>query len=467
MSNVTIMGGSISGLLTALLLAEDGHDVTVLERDAAAPPSGAQAAWDDWERKGVRQFHLGHYFLPAFRIELERELPEVVSELEAIGALRINLIDSIPEEFHGGRRDTDATYEVLTGRRPVVEAAIAHVAERHERISIRRGTPVVRIIVEPSGIDHIAGVVTDSGEEFRSDLLIDASGRLSPMVRLLNEAGSTPPVDDGEDSGFVYYGRSFKSADGSLPFAFGGPISVQDSVSVLTLVADHGHWFVGIVASGKDKPLRALSDEETWTRVVQSYPLVAHWVDGEPVTPVEVMGRIEDRIRHYVVDGKPVVTGVAAVGDAWSCTNPSVGRGSSVALLHAVQLRDQLREDPTADPVGWALSWNARTAEHIEPWYYDTIVPDRLRRLQIEAQAAGESFETDDPWWNFEEKVQAAAIGDGDLLRIVIDNGLMIKRKDQIMSDTALVDRVMSMDADVGEPPPGPNRAELIELITQ
>jgi 2-polyprenyl-6-methoxyphenol hydroxylase-like FAD-dependent oxidoreductase len=43
-----------------------------------------------------------------------------------------------------------------------------------------------------------------------------------------------------------------------------------------------------------------------------------------------------------VVDGEPVITGLAALGDAWACTNPSLGRGASIGLLHACALRDLL-----------------------------------------------------------------------------------------------------------------------------
>ena len=54
------------------------------------------------------------------------------------------------------------------------------------------------------------------------------------------------------------------------------------------------------------------------------------------------MAKIEDRIRSLVVDGRPVATGVLTVGDSWACTNPSVGRGISIGMLHAVALRDTL-----------------------------------------------------------------------------------------------------------------------------
>ena len=63
------------------------------------------------------------------------------------------------------------------------------------------------------------------------------------------------------------------------------------------------------------------------------------------------MGGVVDRSRRLVVDGEPVVTGVALVGDAWACTNPSLGRGMTLALLQAHRLPAVLRahgEDPRA-----------------------------------------------------------------------------------------------------------------------
>jgi glycine/D-amino acid oxidase-like deaminating enzyme len=76
--NVVVIGGGLVGLSTAMLLARDGHHVTVLERDPAPPPAPADA-WRDWERRGVNQFRLPHAFLPRFRQLLDAELPDVPS----------------------------------------------------------------------------------------------------------------------------------------------------------------------------------------------------------------------------------------------------------------------------------------------------------------------------------------------------------------------------------------------------
>ena len=66
------------------------------------PPTGDEA-WDSWERKGVNQFRMIHYFLPRFRQIVEAELPAVVAALDADGVLRLNPIAGGPAEMTGAR----------------------------------------------------------------------------------------------------------------------------------------------------------------------------------------------------------------------------------------------------------------------------------------------------------------------------------------------------------------------------
>ena len=55
MAAIVVCGGGLIGLCAGLMLAEDGHGVTVLEPDPADPPGTPAAAWDDWRTKWVRK----------------------------------------------------------------------------------------------------------------------------------------------------------------------------------------------------------------------------------------------------------------------------------------------------------------------------------------------------------------------------------------------------------------------------
>jgi 2-polyprenyl-6-methoxyphenol hydroxylase-like FAD-dependent oxidoreductase len=414
----------------------------------------------------VNQFRLLHYFLPRFRQTIEAELPDLVVALEADGALRTNPVLAMPDEFNGGARPDDERFTSLTGRRPVVEAAIARVVAAEPGIEVRRGTAVQGLLTgepEQPGVPHVVGVVTDGGEELGADLVVDASGRRSALPRWLTDLGGRAPEEELADSGFVYYGRHYRSPDGSLPFAFGPPLQPYDSVSLLTLPADNGTWSVALITSAADPTLRAVRDVDTWDRVVKSYPLIAHWLDGQPITGVDVIAKIEDRRRAFWLDGAPVATGVVAMADAWACTNPSVGRGASIGLVHAVALRDVLREVPVESGVAFAEAWEQRTAAVVDPLVSDTLDFDRHRLAEIDAQIAGRPYDTDDPGWLLGEALRRSAAKDPDLLRAYAAIASLLDRGVDVLSQSGVAERAIELASD--EPAPGPSRAELVALV--
>ncbi|HEY1278778.1 MAG TPA: FAD-dependent oxidoreductase [Acidimicrobiales bacterium] len=470
MAKIVVTGGGLIGLSTAMLLADDGHEVTVLERDPAGPPAVADEAWTEWERRGVNQFRMIHFFLPRFRLVMEKELPRVIEAFDAAGALRLNPLKDAPPELTGGFRDGDEIFEAVTARRPVGETVVATLAESTPGVTVRRGVAVVGLItgtpVTP-GVPNVTGVLTESGEEISADLVVDATGRRSPLPTWLADAGARPPDEELDDCGFIYYGRHFRSADGSVPFALGGLLQHYDSVSMLTLPADNGTWGVGVITSAKDPTLRALRDVDTWTRVVRSYPLIAHWLDGSPIDEqVAVMAKIEDRHRDFVVDGTPVVTGLVAVGDSWACTNPSVGRGISIGVLHAVALRDLVRSHDLNDPLGVAKEWHDITIATVEPFFRSTLAFDRHRLAEIDAQIAGVPYEPDDPGWKLGQRLQAGVGADPELLRGFLKIATLNATPEEVFADNGMIERALRVGGPLEDTPaPGPNRAELLAAV--
>jgi 2-polyprenyl-6-methoxyphenol hydroxylase-like FAD-dependent oxidoreductase len=446
-----------------MMLARDGHDVTVLERDPEPPPPPDQA-WDMWDRRGVNQFRMLHYLLPRFRTVANAELPELNAALVDAGALSWNLLDDLPTELTGGPQEGDDRFVSVTARRPVVESVVAGLAAKTDGVTIRRGTTVEGLVTTngADGIPHVSGVRLAGGEELAADLVVDAGGRRSAAPEWLRAVGSPGPTEMIEDCGFIYYGRHYRSDDGSFPALISGLLTPYGSVSILTLPADNGTWGLGLITSARDRALHNLSRNEVWERTVKSFPLVAHWIDAEPITDVQIMAKIEDRQRTFVIDGKPVVTGLVPLGDAWACTNPSLGRGISIGMMHCAALRDLLRDGPTDDGRAQALQWAALTDETVEPFVADTLAFDRHRLAEIEAVIEGRPYETDDVGWALGGALANSALHDPELLRGFLDVAGVNERGVDVLSKPGLAERAITL-ADP-TPPPGPDRAELLAI---
>ena len=121
-------------------------------------------------------------------------------------------------------------------------------------------------------------------------------------------------------------------------------------------------------------------------------PLHAHWLDGEPISEISSMSGVVDRTRHFVVDDVPVVTGLLSIADAHVCTNPSIGRGMTLGLMHTVVMRDAVRTHIDS-PVELAKAFDAATVTEIDPWHIATRDLDRARIAVMEAAAEGREIE--------------------------------------------------------------------------
>ena len=241
MAEILVLGAGLGGLTTAALLARDGHDVTVVERDPTPAPEPREA-WDGWERPGVNQFRLPHFMLPRWWQLMRAELPELGPALAAAGALRCNLLAMLPASRRGELRPSDDRFETVTARRPVLEAALASVAG----VTIRRGVTVTGLTTSAAagGVPRVTGVLTAAGRPVRADLVVDCGGRRSALSAWLVAAGARPPAEERESSGFVYYGRHFR---GALPASRTNLLHAYDSLGVITLPGDV------LFASGMDK----------------------------------------------------------------------------------------------------------------------------------------------------------------------------------------------------------------------
>jgi len=467
MARIVVIGGGLIGLATAQLVALQGHDVTILERDPAPPPATPRQAGDRWERLGVMQFRQPHYLLPQGQRLLDEYLPGIAGALESAGAVSHSMLSAMPPGISDrAPRPGDEKFRTHATRRPVLEHAMASAVGK--LVEIRRGARVTGLLTTRSR--QVTGVRLMDRAELRADLVIDAMGRGSPLPVWLDAAGLYEVAERAEDAGFTYYSRFFRARPGQTwPEALTGNVTPFDCYSVLTYPADAGTWSVTVAIHASDRELRKLREERHWTRLISECPLHAHLIErGEPVTGVLAAGGVVNRIRAVVRAGVPVATGVLSVGDAWATTSPALGRGVTLGLMHAGIVAEAVA-DHVKDPLTLALECDRLTRQRLLPWYRNTVYLDNHRIAEIAAVIEGRSPRQEDadlagaPL----RDLLTAMTWDADVFRAHAEMIAMLAPPQEIMSRPGLA-RAITAAADGRDPwiAPGPTRTEVLKMLS-
>ncbi|OFE15620.1 hypothetical protein BA895_22205 [Humibacillus sp. DSM 29435] len=464
---IVVVGAGLVGLTTAILLARDGHRVTVLDGDPTGPPATPEEAWVGWRRPGVNQFRQPHLMLPRWTAEMARELPDLLTRLMTDGASRVNLLHLQPECVTHGWRPGDEAFDTVTARRPVLEASVSRLASDQRGLTLRRGVRVTGLVADAGTgwpIPHVRGVTTDEGT-VEADLVIDAGGRRTPVPAWVRRLGGPDPALTREPGGFVYYGRHYRATDGHLPTGHGPALSHHPSWSILTLPGDGGTYCIVLVTSAKDRALRALREEAVWEAAARTSPVAAQWLQhGIPLTVVSPIAGLEDVSRDYVRDGRPVVTGLVAVGDASAATNPSLGRGAAIGVIQAVALRDVLAAAPSAASE-LALAYAEAVATRVTPWVDATLRFDRHRLAEIDSDILGVPYATEDPTWAMTTALLNGASGDPVLARASARVAGLLVTPREALSDPEVGLRLGPWLGGTRYPGDGPTRADLLREV--
>jgi flavin-dependent dehydrogenase len=201
-------------------------------------------------------------------------------------------------------------------------------------------------------------------------------------------------------------------------------------------------------------------------------PLAPWTTDGlaEPITGVESMARLRNRIRRFVVDGETVVTGLVVIGDAAVATNPWYGKGCSTAGIAADALASALMA-LGRDRVALAHAMDTAVRVQLEPHYALAVRQDRDRmKLHAAMYDATEPDAMASATRDFiVNGLIPATRADADVFRAFFRAFNMLDAPEALMANPKVVAASMAAHAQKDQRPPapklGPDRPQFLAVM--
>jgi len=316
MMRIAIVGSGPSGAAAAVLLAQAGAQVTLL---------------DDGKRP---EMVVGESLVPAVVPILQRlGIEEDVIELGCVkpGASFI-WSPSVQFEFKFARFAPDVPPYAYNIPRPqfdnalAARAATAGVTRAHIRAKLVSGTGSgAEVLLSPQTLAQIPSL---GGHQ--PDLIVDATGRARCIPRMLDIASQVGPRDD--IAHFAHYTETHWAYPPGqivvmrLAAGWSWCIPLKDRLSV-GIVAGRDYWSA-IGGTTADRLERAIAAEPALQRIVE---------DGQRISSIATYSN------YQLVAERGHGRGWVAIGDAFGFVDPMLSPGVFLGLQSAERLSDALR----------------------------------------------------------------------------------------------------------------------------
>ncbi len=374
--HAVVMGAGMAGLAVAKALTAGFERVTIVDRDRL--PVGTD------HRPGVPQDRHLHLLLPSGVEALETLFPGLLEELCAGGATAGDT-DRIRMCLNGHRLAPAHTgHRVVFASRPFVEAHVRRRVCEERRISVRDNVRIVGLAVsdDRGRVEGVELAASNGGdpEVLPAEVVVDCTGRRSPVPSWLAELRHRPPEVEELDVQVRYATRRYELPDGVLDgdhHVLVGPTPAGPRGGAMTYVED-GTWLVTLFAMAGD---RAPADGASFERFAEELPIPdIHEAIGAGRAiddPAPYRFPANRRLRYERLDDLP--GGLLVAGDAVCSFNPIYGQGMSVAAMEAQLLQARLR---------------AGTCPSARAWFRDVAtVIDTAWQLAIGSDLAVEAVE--------------------------------------------------------------------------
>jgi 2-polyprenyl-6-methoxyphenol hydroxylase-like FAD-dependent oxidoreductase len=338
-----VLGGGLAGMLAAVALARHVSVVTVVERDPL--PHGPRA------RKGVPQARHAHMLMSGGARAIEGLLPGTVDRLVTEGAHRIGMpSDIVSLTAYGWQHRFPATRSIITCSRELLDWVVRDEATRNDVIAVLDGNEAVGLCGSASRVSGARIRPGDGGpvRELGADLVVNATGRASPMRRWFSHLGVPMPETDVVDTGIAYATRVFRAPPAAsrgfpLVVVYADHREPRPGRNAVLMPIESGRWIVTLSGTRGGEP--SATDEEGFAAFARGVrdPIIASLIaKAEPIGPVHgSRSTANRRLRYDWISAWP--EGFVVVGDALAAFNPVHGHGMSAAALGAEALERTLR----------------------------------------------------------------------------------------------------------------------------
>ncbi|MGP4048816.1 FAD-dependent oxidoreductase [Streptomyces sp. 2A115] len=330
-----VIGAGIAGLVAARVLADHFESVVVLE--AASLPSTAVP------RRGVGQARHQHGLLISGASELQRLFPGLREELSSDGAPLFDFGLRTSMTVAGCRLPrTPMNVAVQAFSRDLLEWRLRQRVLTDTSVDVRDRSRVKGLCWD-DGASRVVGVRLEGGRTLEAALVVDASGRFSPLPNWLEHAGYPRPAQKVTDADLVYATRTVEAPSQDFDALFQPYNAPEQPRGGFAARLEHGNWLVTLFGAGGDHPP---VDPAGWRQFAASLrnPDLDRLLAGATPVPggrIHVFRRTENRLTLYAQMSR-WPDGLVAIGDSVGAFNPAYAQGMATAVLEARVLADHL-----------------------------------------------------------------------------------------------------------------------------
>jgi 2-polyprenyl-6-methoxyphenol hydroxylase-like FAD-dependent oxidoreductase len=364
---IAIIGAGPIGALTAIMAADAGHEVNLIEV-GGYPRLRPDQAWSPSTGRTMQQDQPHTLLSPAVET-LEKSAPDVLATLTSMGA---RITDELGDFTDGPEHQHIRKLEC---RRALLECAFG--AALSKRAITRIQGRATELIVDAEGAAN--GIVLSGRTLVFSDIVIDARGNNSAEM-----IGLKPRHVRHMPSDLIYLTCWFQVANAVAPRQ---SVFELPYCTVLYFRADNQYTAASFVLSAADPLATRLRDQGLFLEALGLIP-GSDDIIGTPVGRIIASGRFGNRWASSVGPYGMLQDKVVSVGDALVMTNPTFGRGLSLGFQHVARVVPQI-EMAITNPRAFGVALNKWERQKILPWFTHQVSYD-TERSQVLAKSLSE-----------------------------------------------------------------------------